>query len=274
MAEKVVLITGCSSGIGEALCWAFHHQGCKVVATARDPKTLDELKSAGMSTLALDVNDSVAIARVIDTLLTDHHRLDILINNAGYGQFGPLMDLSSEKLKAQFQTNVFSAMAITQQAAPIMKRQQSGIIVNIGSISGIVTTPFAGAYCASKAALHSLSEALRLELSPFGITVVTVQPGAICSNIGTAAQQALAGVMKAESWYVPYEKAIQERTTLSQVGATPTKQFATQLVASILQPHPPAVIRIGMTSLWLPWLKQWLPAQWFRWLLKRRFGLL
>ena len=271
--HQVVFITGCSSGIGRALCWAFHQKGCKVIATARSLDSLQELEAAGMTTLALDVTDTAAIAQAVDTAIATHQRIDILVNNAGYGQFGPLVDLSLEKLQAQFQTNTFAAISLIQQIAPMMKRQQSGLIVNIGSVSGIVTTPFAGAYCASKAALHSLSEALRLELSPFGITVVIVQPGAIRSNIGAAAKEALAGVVAPESWYVPYQETIEQRATLSQVNSTPTEQFAAQLVQQVMCPRPPAVIRLGNKSRWLPFLRKWLPTSVLEQILKRRFNL-
>lgn len=273
-ASPVVLITGCSSGIGRALCWAFYRQGCQVVATARSVEQLDDLKAAGMLTLALDVTDAGAIAHALSTAFAEKGQIDIVVNNAGFGQFGPLLDVDQHRLQQQFETNVFAPMMVAQQAAPIMRGQGGGTIVNIGSVSGIVTTPFAGAYCASKAALHSLSEALRMELSPFGIRVVTVQPGAIVSNIGEAVQKALDGVVSAESWYVPLEQNIQERATLSQVGATPTAVFATQLVRQLLQPEPPAVITLGNKSVWLVLLKRVLPRSLMDFLLMRRFGLL
>jgi len=244
-----------------------------VVATARRLEMIEDLQAAGMSTLPLDITDPTTIQQAVSTILETHHQLDILINNAGYGQFGPLMDVSAEKLQAQFQTNVFAPIALIQQVAPIMKQQQAGLIVNIGSISGLVTTPFAGAYCASKSALHSLSEALRMELSPFGITVVTVQPGAVASNIGVAAEKELAGVLTSDSWYVSFAQTIRDRTNLSQVEAMPTEQFAAQLVQQVTQPKPPAIIRLGKKSLWLPFLKKWLPPAWMTFLLKRRFGL-
>ena len=273
MTPPVVLITGCSSGIGKALCQAFHRQGCRVVATARRLETLDSLKAHSIMTLPLDVTDSVGIQQVIATVLAQEERIDLLVNNAGFGLFGPLMDLSAAQLQAQFQTNVVAPLELVQQVAPVMKRQRSGVIVNIGSISGVVTTPFAGAYCASKAALHSLSEALRMELAPFGIQVVTVQPGAIQSNFGHAAEQGLAGVLSPESWYAPLESKIRARAVLSQTQATPANEFAEQLVAAIMRPQPPMTIRLGKKSRWLPLLKQLLPPRLMEFLLKRQFGL-
>ncbi|MBE9136939.1 SDR family oxidoreductase [Nodosilinea sp. LEGE 07088] len=273
MASPVVLITGCSSGIGKALCQAFHQRGCREVATARRLETLDSLKAHSIMTLPLDVTDSAGIQQVIATVLAQEGRIDLLVNNAGFGQFGPLMDLSAAQLQAQFQTNVLAPLELVQQVAPVMKQQRSGVIVNIGSISGVVTTPFAGAYCASKAALHSLSEALRMELAPFGIHVVTVQPGAIQSNFGHAAEQGLAGVLSLESWYAPLESKIRDRAVLSQAQATPADTFAEQLVAAVMRPQPPMTIRLGKKSRWLPLLKQLLPPRLMEFLLRRQFGL-
>ncbi|WP_035991467.1 SDR family oxidoreductase [Leptolyngbya sp. KIOST-1] len=273
MASPVVLITGCSSGIGQALCQAFHRRGCRVVATARRLETLDSLKAHSIMTLPLDVTDSAGIQQVIATVVAQEGRIDLLVNNAGFGQFGPLLDLSPAQIQAQFQTNVLAPLELVQQVAPVMKRQRSGVIVNIGSISGVVTTPFAGAYCASKAALHSLSEALRMELAPFGIHVVTVQPGAIQSNFGHIAEEGLAEVLSPESWYAPLESRIRARAVLSQTQATPADAFAEQLVAAIMRPQPPMTIRLGKKSRWLPLLKQVLPPRLMEFLLKRQFGL-
>jgi NAD(P)-dependent dehydrogenase (short-subunit alcohol dehydrogenase family) len=273
MPSPVVLITGCSSGIGKALCQAFHRQGCRVIATARRLETLDDLQPYAAMTLPLDVTDSAAIPRAIEAVLNQEGRIDLLVNNAGFGQFGPLMDLSLAQLQAQFQTNVLAPLDLVQQVAPVMKQQGSGRIVNIGSISGVVTTPFAGAYCASKAALHSLDEALRMELAPFGIQVITVQPGAIQSNFGLAAEQELAGVLSPASWYAPLEAKIRARAVLSQTQATPADQFAEQLVKAVLGPRPPITLRLGKKSGWLPLLKQVLPARLLEYLLKRQFGL-
>ncbi|MBD1872416.1 SDR family oxidoreductase [Nodosilinea sp. FACHB-131] len=273
MTPPVVIITGCSSGIGKALCQAFHRRGCRVVATARRLEAMDDLKTQGMLTLPLDVTDSAAMKSVVDTVLAQVGRIDILVNNAGFGQFGPLIGLSPAQLQAQFHTNVLAPFELVQQVAPVMKEQRSGTIVNVGSISGFVTTPFAGAYSASKAALHSLSEALRMELAPFGIHVVIVKPGAIQSNFGQAAVQELAGVLSPDSWYAPLEPMIRARANLSQANATPAHDFAEQLVAMVMRPHPPMTVRLGKKSRWLPLLKQLLPPKLMDFLLKRQFGL-
>jgi len=273
MATPVVLITGCSSGIGRALSQAFYDRGYRVVATARQSDSLAALKAQGMLTLPLDVTDSSAIATVIKTVLAREGRIDVLVNNAGYGQFGPLMDISQESFQQQFATNVYAPLELAQRVAPHMKEQGKGIIINIGSISGLVTTPFAGAYCASKAACHAISDALRMELKPFGIDVVTVQPGAIISNFGQAGEASLTGWDAARSWYAPLESQIKSRASLSQTDGMSAREFADQIVSRIAQASPPSKIRLGPKSQWLPWLRLSLPPRLFEYLLARKFGL-
>jgi len=260
MSPSVVLITGSSSGIGKALCREFHRQGFRVVATARRLETIADLKAAGMATLTLDVTQANDIHSVIKAVYETEGQIDVLVNNAGYGLFGPLMDLPQAAIAQQFATNVFAPLQLIQTVAPIMKAQGAGLILNIGSISGILTTPFAGAYGASKAALHRMSDALRVELAPFGIQVVTVQPGAIASNFGDNAQQSTTLASSFESWYAAIADQIHLRATLSQQDATTAAEFAQQLVKQVLTPPLPAEIRIGKQSFRLPFMKRWLPT--------------
>ena len=273
MAKQVVLITGCSSGIGRALCQVFHDRGFRVIATARRLESIAALEAQGMLTLPLDVTDSAAIQTTVGTILAQAGRIDILINNAGYGQFGPLMDISQNALRQQFAANVFAPLELVQRIAPVMKAQGKGVIVNIGSISGLVTTPFAGAYCASKAACHALSDALRLELKPFGIDVVTVHPGAILSNFGQAGEASLRHWNPSESWYAPLQNQIMNRAVLSQEDGMPAQRFANLIAKKVTHGKPPARIRLGPKSTWLPLLQQWLPTRLFEAILSRKFGL-
>lgn len=166
-----VLITGCSSGIGRALADAFKSAGFNVWASARRPEDVTALAAAGFNAVELDVNDSAALQRLAEQL----GELDVLVNNAGYGAMGPLLDGGTEAMQRQFETNVFALVGVTQALFPALRRSK-GLVVNIGSVSGVLVTPFAGAYCASKAAVHALSDALRMELAPFGIRVMEVQP--------------------------------------------------------------------------------------------------
>ena len=223
--------------------------------------------------MSLDVNDQRTVKEVVDSVLATKGKIDVLVNNAGFGQFGPLIDINQDKLWQQFQTNTFLPLSIAQQVVPSMKAQGSGLIVNIGSISGFVPTPFAGAYCASKAALHSLSEVMRMELAPFNIKVVTVQSGAIASRFGHSAESSLDEVFSSKSWYADLEPNIRARAKLSQSVATPSDEFAAELVAQVTKLNPPNVIRQGKKSLWLPWLKKILSSRLMEFVLSRKFSL-
>lgn len=183
LQQDVALITGCSTGIGQALAHCCLDAGYQVWATARNPDTLEPLVARGAIAVQLDVNNAEQRQSCIEQLRREAGRLDLLINNAGYGAMGPIMDADRDTLLRQFDTNVFAPLQLVRDSADLL-RESKGLIVNIGSVSGVTTTPFSGVYCASKAALHAISDALRMELHPFGVQVMTVLPGAIASDFG------------------------------------------------------------------------------------------
>ncbi|MEB3358078.1 MAG: SDR family oxidoreductase [Synechococcales bacterium] len=272
-ASPVVLITGCSSGIGNALARCFHDAGFQVVATARCLDALQPLAVQGMDTDVLDVTNTYEIRQVVERVLAEKGRIDVLVNNAGYGLMAPTLDVAPAELRSQFHTNVFAPLELVQAVAPAMREAGRGLIINIGSVSGVVTTPFAGVYCASKAALHALSDALRMELAPFGIRVMTVQPGAIRSSFGDKAQAKAAQVLRTDSWYQTLADAVLARANLSQINSTPVEVFAQQLVRAAQRPSPPPVLRLGKSSRFLPLLKWILPTGWCDRLFIQKFGL-
>jgi NAD(P)-dependent dehydrogenase (short-subunit alcohol dehydrogenase family) len=269
--QSVILITGCSSGIGAALAEEFHERGHRVYATARRPESLAALAARGIRTLALDVTNSDSIAAAAAALAKETSRLDMLVNNAGYGLFGAVVDLSRDELRRQIDTNVIAPVQVARAFLPFMLPQRSGRIVNVGSVSGILTTPFAGAYCASKAALHALSDAMRMELAPFGIEVVTIQPGAVASNIGETGTSNVA--LPADSIFMPLAKNIRGRAVASQRGAMPARDFARQVVMAVLANSAPVVVRRGPHSFRLPFLQRWLPTRMLDRKLSKMFGL-
>lgn len=183
MTSKIIFITGCSSGIGFDAALALKHRGHRVIASCRKWVDVERLQQLGLKTLQLDMNDEQSIAMAVKTLLQKTNgRIDVLINNAGYGQAGALEDVSRQALIAQFNTNVFGLMELTRLIIPVMRQQSSGRIINISSLLGFVSMPFRGAYNASKYAVEGLSDTLRLELKPAGIKVITIQPGPIDSR--------------------------------------------------------------------------------------------
>ena len=268
--NSVVLISGCSSGIGLSLAHEFASLGCRVFATARKPEVIEHLKNEKINTLALDVTDQQSIDACVAEALARAGRIDVLVNNAGYALIGPIIDLSIDDLRREFETNVIGLVALTKAVAPQMIERKSGLVVNIASVSGICATPFAGAYCATKAAVNLLSVSMRIELAPFGIAVVTVQPGAIKSKFGEAASNSIK--LREDSVYAPVAGYIQERAISSQKNPTKAEEFSRKLVDSLFLKKIPKVIRLGRQSTQLP-LVAALPADQFDHLMSKTFGL-
>ena len=275
MQAKTVFITGCSSGIGAALAREFHKRGHRVYATARQLSALDSLASAGVRTLALDVNDDAAISATFDTVRAERGSIDLLVNNAGFSKVGAVVDLTREDLRAQYETNVIAPARVTALALPLLRAAvaSSGkaTVANVGSIVGLFTTPFASAYCSSKAAVHSLTDALRMELAPFGIHVVCIQPGGVRSSFGEHAEAAIR--LPEDSLYRPAEAGIHARAQAGQQGATPAEVFVVPVVDALLRDRPPRVVRGGTNSVRLPLLKRLLPGAMFDAKLVQAFGL-
>ena len=188
MQQKIILITGCSSGIGLDAAVALSHRGHRVIATCRKTDDVKKLIALGCETVRMDMNNTQSITEAFSEILTKTAgRLDILINNAGYGQAGALEDVSREALRCQFETNVFGVMELTRLVIPVMRQQNQGRIINISSVLGLISMPFRGAYNASKYAVEGLSDTLRLELKSSGIAVICIQPGPINSQFRNSA---------------------------------------------------------------------------------------
>ena len=263
-----VLITGCSSGIGRALADAFKAAGFDVLTSARREDDVIALNDAGFHAVLLDVNDATAL----QTLAANLDELDVLINNAGYGAMGPLLDGGTNAMQRQFETNVFSIVGVTQALFPALRRSK-GLVVNIGSVSGVLVTPFAGAYCASKAAVHALSDALRMELAPFGVRVMEVQPGAINTHFAkNAGAQAELLINEKSPWW-PLREGIRARSQASQDKPTPATEFAADVLKAVQQAQPPRLLRSGNGSRALPLMAALVPKGLLEKVLKKRFGL-
>ena len=186
--EKVALVTGSSSGIGFETSLALARNGYHTFATMRNLgkdekiKQIIEKEDLSIEILELDVDSEESVNRAIKTVSEKTGRIDVLVNNAGYGMWGTVEDVSIDEFKEQFETNFFSIIRLIQKVAPIMRKQNSGNIVNISSVAGRIGFPVSPAYISSKFALEGLSESLRFELMPFGINVIIIEPGVIKTN--------------------------------------------------------------------------------------------
>lgn len=177
-----VLITGCSSGVGHAAALAFRAAGFETFATARNFSALENLRAAGCHALVLDVADEESRRAAVAAVEEQFGAVGTLVNNAGYGQYGPIEELPLDLLRLQFETNVFGAIGLSQLVLPGMRRQGFGRIVNVSSVAGRVSVLGGGAYHASKFALEALADALRPEVEPFGVALVNVLPGPIATH--------------------------------------------------------------------------------------------
>lgn len=249
-SKPVVLITGCSQGgIGHELARAFAASDCRVVATSRSRATMADLEQdPRFFVQELDVLSEQSVQNLLSSVLENFGKIDVLVNNAGVQCVGPLAEVPLSAMEQTFNTNVFGPMRLVQAVVPHMASRKKGKIVNVGSVTVAAPAPWAGAYTASKAALHSLTDTLRLELGHFGIDVVNVVPGAIKSNIG---KSAIASHNQMPEWklYKPFEAVIRERAYFSQTTkSTPTEVFAKNTVATVLKNNPPAWFSFGHYS--------------------------
>ena len=186
--EKVAVITGTSSGIGFETALALAREGYYTYATMRDVTKSDKIKeiakkeSLKIDVLELDVDNEDSAKTAVRQILDQKQRIDVLVNNAGWGLWGCVEDVSVDEFRAQFETNFFSIIRLIQEVTPTMRKQGSGTIVNVSSVAGRIGFPASPAYISSKFALEGLSESLRLEMAPFGVNVVIIEPGVIKTN--------------------------------------------------------------------------------------------
>ncbi len=180
--QKVVLITGASSGIGKSIGEFLTEKGFKVYGTSRNPENYSDCK---FELLSLDVRKPETIKLVIEQIIQKSNRLDVVINNAGVGITGPLEEIPMAEIKNNFETNFFGPIEVMKAVLPQMRSQKSGLIINITSIAGYMGLPFRGIYSASKGALELISESLSMEVKPFGINICNVAPGDFATNIAS-----------------------------------------------------------------------------------------
>ncbi|OGO42593.1 MAG: hypothetical protein A2Z04_03290, partial [Chloroflexi bacterium RBG_16_57_9] len=215
----VVMITGCSSGIGRATALILAEKGWRVFASARCLETVGDLASDHLAPLCLDVTDEASMAAAVKHTLAQAGRIDALVNNAGYAQAGPLEEVDTDEVRRQFETNTFGPLRLAQLVLPTMRAQGSGRIVNVSTMGGRVVIPFLGLYNASKFALEAMSDALRIETRPFGVQVIVIEPGGTRTNFNAAAtQHAQRFIAGADSPYyrylVPFNRFIAQTETM------------------------------------------------------------
>ncbi len=266
---RVVIITGASAGIGEASARMTAAEGATLVLTARRRERLEalagELAAGGARVLpvAADVCSDPDRVRLVQETMNAFGRVDALVNNAGYGQRGPVETVPVEAIRRNFETNVFSLVALTQLVIPMMRTQGSGRIVNIASVAGRIARPFSSIYDSTKHALEALSDGLRYELAPFGIKVVAIEPGYILTEFIDVANQVSREVVEQESVYKAAMQRGSESLKRFRSFAGRPEDIGRLVVKALVSPRPRARYAApGHAKLALA-LKRWLPARLF-----------
>ena len=249
--NKVALVTGSSSGMGFATAVMLARAGIHTYASMRNlkkSKIITELASTEnlpLQVVQLDVIDKKSVKEAITKIVTEKERIDVLVNNAGYGLFGSLEDISIEELKAQFETNFFGVIRVTQLVLPIMRKQKSGTIVNVSSVGGRIGLPVLSAYHSTKFALEGLSESMSYELEPFGIRVVIIEPGVIRTNIMNSSIIA----KKAQDPKSPYFSLIQKVENnfklMMENESSPPEEVAKAILGVVTSENPQLRYTVG-----------------------------
>ncbi len=237
MKNQVVLITGASSGIGMAAARRLQDRGYQVYAAARQVEKMQSLGQAGVRLLAMDVTSEESMAAAVRTLLDEAGRIDVLVNNAGYGSYGALEDVPMREARYQFEVNIFGLARLIQLVLPAMRRQQSGRIINVSSIGGRIGEPHGAWYHATKFALEGLSDSLRMELGQFNIPVVVIQPGAIKTEWNGIARRNLLNVSGQTAYRDLAHKHIRMLENADRRGSEPSV-IARVIEKAIQSPRP------------------------------------
>ena len=250
-SNKVALVTGGSSGIGEATARQLHEAGFTVYAVARRVDRMDDLRAAGVHIFAMDVTDDDSMTAGVQQVLDEQGRIDVLVNNAGYGSYGAVEDVPIDEARRQFEVNVFGLARLVQLVTPRMRDQHSagspgGRIINISSIGGKFYEPFGAWYHATKFAVEGFSDSLRMELKPFGIDVVLIEPGPIATEWNEIARDSLLE-RSGETAYAHYAKRAHRVLTEFDRPSRASKPetVARKIVRAATTRHPAARYPVG-----------------------------
>ncbi|CAK9229945.1 unnamed protein product [Sphagnum troendelagicum] len=262
--KQVVLITGCAKGgIGHEYCYFFAERGYQVFASDVQPlESMSSLLEHGIHVLQIDITSEESVREGVEAVMKQAGRIDVLINNAGIGLMAPLAEVPMAQVRRIFEVNVFGGLSLVQAVVPHMVSAGGGRIINVSSMLGRIALPWIGPYCATKAAVFSLSDTLRVELKPFNIDVITVTPASVRSNIYKVFASSLQHNNKEWSLYKGFEAAMLKMAgTMGIPESTPAAVFAKKVVTVVTRKNPPIRYTGGhmTTSLTLlTWLPAWL----------------
>ncbi|CUA80658.1 oxidoreductase [Anoxybacillus suryakundensis] len=274
-SPSVALVTGASSGFGLLVSVALAREGYRVVASMRNRQNKEMLATVAceagvydqIEVVSLDVTDFAAAESVVSDVINRYGRIDVLVNNAGFAVGGFVEELELEDWKRQFATNVFGLVAVTKSVLPVMRTQRSGKIINISSISGRIGFPAMGSYVASKFAVEGFSESLRLEMLPYGVYVVLIEPGSFKTNIWSKGLQEMS--VRSGSPYEKEMKTIVQYVNRVAKTAPPPDEVIRQIIKVVQSPTPHLRYPVGRGVALTLMLKNLLPWKWWEWIVMK-----
>lgn len=259
--RDTAIVTGCSSGIGLATAKALYQEGWQVYATARDPAIVEKLDDAGFAAARLDVTDGSHARTVVERAVGETGGIDCIVNNAGYAQIGPIEDVSTARVRRQFDVNVFGPHRLIRAALPHMRDRGEGTIINVSSAAGLVAFPGGGVYSGAEHALEAMTDALRAEVSGLGVDVVLVEPGPVTTDFAKRAERELRGIEWTDD-YGPFYKFYDDTQTVGGFGAAiQPETVAATIVYAATCVDPDARYRVGTLARIAGYARH-LPAGW------------
>jgi NAD(P)-dependent dehydrogenase (short-subunit alcohol dehydrogenase family) len=278
--RNVALVTGSSSGIGYETALLLARSGFHTYASMRNigkGRSITEIANAEklpLQIVQLDVNDDVSVREAIDKIESENDRIDVLVNNAGYGLFGSLEDLSIDEIKSLFETNFFGVIRVTQKVLPIMRRQNcgGGTIVNVSSVGGIVGVPVLSAYQSTKFALEGLSESMSYELEPFGIRVIIIEPGFIRTNIMNSSKLAKKALDPKSPYFLLMQRVESHfKSMINHTSSSPPEDVAKVILQAITSKSPQLRYTVGNDAASIIQAKRTMSDEEFGNLIKQQF---
>jgi|SRR5918994_1235425 NAD(P)-dependent dehydrogenase (short-subunit alcohol dehydrogenase family) len=274
---NVALVTGSSSGMGFETALLLARTGFHTYASMRNlekSKNITEIASTEklpLQVVQLDVNDDRTVKDAIHKIAAEKKRIDVLVNNAGYGVFGSLEDLSIEEIKAQFETNFYGVIRVTQQVLPVMRKQNTGTIVNVSSVGGSIGLPVLSAYHSTKFALEGLSESMSYELEPFGIRVVIIEPGVIRTNIMNSSVSTKKALDPKSPYFSLMQKVENHFKSMMENASSPPEEVAKVILQAITSANPQLRYTVGDDATTLIQAKRTMSDAEFGDLIKQQF---
>jgi len=262
--KKVILITGASSGMGKESAKKLIHEGHTVYTVARRIDQMLDLKSLGGNPLQMDVTNEEDIQHVVDTIIKKEGRIDVLWNNAGYGLYGAVEDVSLVEARKEMEVNVFGMAAMTQKVVPFMRKAKSGLIINTSSMGGKMYFPMGAWYHASKHAVEGLSDCLRLELKQFNIKVVVLEPGFIATEFGSVLIDNFSNTPKQSAYWNMIHKIIDGTKKSAQGNGSSKPSVIANTISKIVKSNNPKTrYRVGKFAKPMVWMRTYLGDKMF-----------